>query len=134
MGHHCLVVISVVETLHFLKLVFVDTTCLEVFYRSIDRVVVVRIVLEGIYFVGEATLECLREVDVGLVGVSAHHKLGLNILAKKARPLGEGLDLDVEGRVRGMCEGIVRYDDAIFNALCRVFELRVFNNVFYGSN
>ena len=42
--------ISVVETLDMLFLRLVDETCLEVFHRSVDEIIVVGIILEGVDF------------------------------------------------------------------------------------
>jgi hypothetical protein len=59
--------------------------------------------------------------NVDLVHMPAQHELRLDILAQKSRPLGEGLLLNIEGRIQGLGEGIVDDDQTVPDSLGLVF-------------
>ena len=63
------VVVGVVETFYPFLLASVDASGLEVFYRSVHVVIIIRIVLESIDFVGESVFERLSEIHVRLVRI-----------------------------------------------------------------
>ena len=69
LGHDGFVVVGVVEAAHVLQPFVVEGARLEVFYRSVYVIVVVRIVLECVHFIGKAVLERLPEVHVRPVRV-----------------------------------------------------------------
>mgnify|MGYP003310193374 CR=1 FL=1 len=67
-------------------------------------------------------------VDIGVMLVSAEHKVGLYFLAEKASPLRVGVLLDIKGRL--VCVGKYKVTNykLMLNALCLIFVLCVFDN------
>ena len=63
------IVVGIVETFHPFLLASVDASGLEVFYRSVHVVIIIRLVLEGIDFVSESVFERLSEIHVRLVRI-----------------------------------------------------------------
>ena len=95
LGHDSLVVVGVVEPLHPEYLVGDDRRAVVVpllHMVGIDLVVVVRVVLEGVDFVGKSVFEALPEVHVRLVGVE--RAVGVGRVEKPVAALLVGDDVD----------------------------------------
>ena len=70
-------------------------------------------------------------VDIGVMLVSAEHKIGLYFLAEKASPLRVGVLLDIKGRLVGIGKYKVANDELMLNAFSLVFVLCVLYYAFY---
>ena len=93
--HDGFVVVGVVKPLHTLGLLGIEVggaVVLEIFYRGVDPVVVVGVVLECREFIDEAVVEPLPEVDVRLVGVE--RAVGVGGIDMPAPALAVGDDVD----------------------------------------
>ena len=64
-----LVMICVVEAFHTVELAVIHSACLEIFNRGVDRIVIVRIILERVDFIFETGVESLAEVYIRFVGI-----------------------------------------------------------------
>ena len=92
-----LIVISIVETLHSLGLLAVETAGLEILHRRVHPIVVVRIVLESVDLVCETIRQCLSEIDVRLMRVERSIRVGgveepTVLIARATALLGDDVD------------------------------------------
>ena len=97
-----LIVISIVETLHSLGLLAVETAGLEILHRRVHPIVVVRIVLESVDLVCETIRQCLSEIDVRLMRVERSIRVGgveepTVLIARATALLGDDVDHATDG-------------------------------------
>ena len=76
LADNCFVVVGIVEAFHPFLFASVDASGLEVFHRSVHVVVIVRIVLESIDFVGESVFERLPEIHIRFVCIERTVRIG----------------------------------------------------------
>ena len=64
-----LIVIGIVETLHAVQFLLLDTACNKILDRSIYHVIIVGIVLKEVQFIRKATLQHFAEIQERAVGI-----------------------------------------------------------------
>lgn len=118
--HDGFVVVGVVKPLHTLGFLSIEVgraVGLEMFYRGVDPVVVVGVVLERREFIDEAVGEPLPEVDVRLVGIE--RAVGVGGIDMPAPALAIGYDVDDSPQGIG-AESYRHYPFINFNAVGKI--------------